>query len=304
MKIFATSTLMALVLGVAVHRPADAQQDGDTQDRQRQEMRQDRQQRADQRQQDQRRQRAGQREQRRDREMQNRRRGDEYRQYDQRQRDQRSGQDARRGQTTGTVVQTKRVGVRGSDRQHLVVLLRTERGNRVAVDLGDVNRLDREAPSRGDQIRVRGRLVRIGDRNVIVGEQLQRRGGRTVRIEPQGPRSDRDRQGAREPRGGLGVALATDPAANGVRIVRVMPGSPAAEAGIQTGDVIMQIDGTNVRNPQELIRAVVRKEPGERVNLTLSRNGQRQQITAQLSEREEALNPAARQNRNQRQDSR
>lgn len=231
-----------------------------------------------------------------------------------RQRDEQARRQRRplRGQVTGEVVKTKRVSVRGSDRQHLIVLLKTDRGHRVPVDLGDVNRL-RQRPQEGDRVRVGGRVVQIGDRRVLIGEQLGA-GGRMVRIQqPSRDQfvSERDRAGRRSPRSdqptrrdsrqtsrdmragdrpaGLGIQTAYDENVDGVRVRRVIPDSPADRAGIRAGDVITNVEDQFVSSPRELVETITSQDPGQEVSITLRRDGQRRRVTADLTSRREAL---------------
>ena len=219
----------------------------------------------------------------------------------------------------------KRVDVRGSDRQHLVVLLKTRNDNRVPVDLGSPGQLGNRMPSVGDRVRVRGRLIRIGDRGIIVGDELQTQGERVVRIDQRPPRmarqgdqqtrgrgdqrgdrrgrDNRGRQGSQGSQGsqaGLGVALSGDQSGAGVAVMQVLRGSPAARAGLQSGDRILALDGSRVRSPQELMRLMERKQPGDSVRLLIRRNDQRRQLTAELVTRQQALD-RARQQQQQRQ---
>ena len=46
--------------------------------------------------------------------------------------------------------------------------------------------------------------------------------------------------------GGLGVSIR--PAEGGIRVVRVMPGTPAAELGLEAGDLIVEVDGVDTRD--------------------------------------------------------
>lgn len=84
----------------------------------------------------------------------------------------------------------------------------------------------------------------------------------------------------------------------GALVNRVDRGAPAARAGIQVGDVITAIDGQRVETSHELVRAVTRHGVGERVTLSLLRNGQPrtvQTVTANFpSAAETPLPPVAR----------
>jgi membrane-associated protease RseP (regulator of RpoE activity) len=82
----------------------------------------------------------------------------------------------------------------------------------------------------------------------------------------------------------------------GVRVAGVSPGGPAAQAGIQVGDVIVEIDGAaladprgrngNGQSPTELLLAQMgHVEPGESVTLKLRRDGDEREVTLQTRER-------------------
>jgi tetratricopeptide (TPR) repeat protein len=55
----------------------------------------------------------------------------------------------------------------------------------------------------------------------------------------------------------------------GVPVLRVVPGSPAAQAGAQPGDLVAGADGQAVKRTADLIAAVAAKKAGERVVLQL-----------------------------------
>ena len=57
-------------------------------------------------------------------------------------------------------------------------------------------------------------------------------------------------------------------------MVEVVPGTPAAEAGIQQCDLIQKVDGAEVSNPSEVQLAVDRGQVGEPMQLMLERKGQ------------------------------
>ncbi|HYH40348.1 MAG TPA: DegQ family serine endoprotease [Burkholderiales bacterium] len=70
----------------------------------------------------------------------------------------------------------------------------------------------------------------------------------------------------------------------GVLVASVEPGSPAAKAGLQSGDVILSFDGKLVQNANELPRIVAATKPGTPVTLEISRDGARRQVKATLTE--------------------
>ena len=66
----------------------------------------------------------------------------------------------------------------------------------------------------------------------------------------------------------------------------VQPGSPAARAGIEDGDVILRFGEAEVTDATSLTRAVGRTAPGERVRVRLLRDGERRTVAVRLTERE------------------
>jgi serine protease Do len=76
------------------------------------------------------------------------------------------------------------------------------------------------------------------------------------------------------------------PEARGVIVEGFVPDdSPAREAGILTGDVIVDIDGVDVSKVNELQTLVARYKPGDRVTVGLFRDGKRFTRTVILIER-------------------
>jgi Do/DeqQ family serine protease len=65
---------------------------------------------------------------------------------------------------------------------------------------------------------------------------------------------------------------------HGVLVNSVTPGGPADKAGVKTGDVIVQFNGKDVNDPNELRNQVAGAPPGSDVTLTIERNGAQQQI--------------------------
>jgi serine protease Do len=58
--------------------------------------------------------------------------------------------------------------------------------------------------------------------------------------------------------------------------------SPAAKAGVESGDVITAVDGTSVRDARELARRIGTMAPGTSIKLDLVRQGQEKTVTLTL----------------------
>ncbi|HEX8171178.1 MAG TPA: Do family serine endopeptidase [Thermoanaerobaculia bacterium] len=73
--------------------------------------------------------------------------------------------------------------------------------------------------------------------------------------------------------------------ARGALVQAVEPGKPADRAGVKHGDVVVEIDGRQIRNNRELIDYISYLPVGTNVRITVIRNGQRQTLTATTAER-------------------
>jgi S1-C subfamily serine protease len=74
------------------------------------------------------------------------------------------------------------------------------------------------------------------------------------------------------------------PVDHGVLIASVTPTGPASEAGLQAGDVILQIDNTPVIDVQSLGDALLSKSPGDTVAVTINRGGKQLTVNVTLGE--------------------
>lgn len=68
----------------------------------------------------------------------------------------------------------------------------------------------------------------------------------------------------------------------GVYVINVNPNSGADDAGIENGDVIIAVQGEKVTKTSELQEKVALNRPGDKVTVTLIRNGKEKTVTATL----------------------
>ena len=73
----------------------------------------------------------------------------------------------------------------------------------------------------------------------------------------------------------------------GVLVAEVLDGTPAQSAGLESGDVILRIDGEEVATPNALSRRVAALAPGERVRIRVLRDGRERNLTVTLGRRDE-----------------
>jgi len=72
----------------------------------------------------------------------------------------------------------------------------------------------------------------------------------------------------------------------GAIVPQVMEGSPAEEAGIRAGDVIVGVNGRAVKGASDLRNRVGLLRAGDKVRLELIRDGKRRTVTATIGERQ------------------
>jgi hypothetical protein len=79
--------------------------------------------------------------------------------------------------------------------------------------------------------------------------------------------------------------------ARGVEVTGVTLGSGAANAGIQTHDIVLAIDGQSIKNPSDLRRRMGATSPGSPIDVLLMRNGQQQHVAVIAGELPDAEKP-------------
>ena len=73
-----------------------------------------------------------------------------------------------------------------------------------------------------------------------------------------------------------GFDIATD---KGVLLVRVVPRSPAALAGLRAGDVIQSINNQSVTNTEQVQKIVEKSSIGQALAVQIKRRGQTRQLS-------------------------
>ena len=72
---------------------------------------------------------------------------------------------------------------------------------------------------------------------------------------------------------------------SGVEVTHVDENSPASKAGLKENDVILEVNGQKVDDGGQFARTIGESSPGTKVNLTIWRNGAKQNISATLEAR-------------------
>lgn len=84
----------------------------------------------------------------------------------------------------------------------------------------------------------------------------------------------------------LGVAAAPAFADRaGLRVSNVTPGTGAAEAGLQEGDILLKADDRDLMRTTDLVEVIRSKSVGDKLKLTIERGEQELELTATLGER-------------------
>lgn len=72
---------------------------------------------------------------------------------------------------------------------------------------------------------------------------------------------------------------------SGAFVQEVVPGSAAEDAGLEPGDVIVSIGGDEVTSAADVGEVIVSREPGDRVEITVEREGRERRLRATLGSR-------------------
>jgi serine protease Do len=85
----------------------------------------------------------------------------------------------------------------------------------------------------------------------------------------------------------LGIGMAMMRGVRGVVVESVVHGSPAAAAGVRTGDLITSIDGSELRDGGELLQILAKRQAGEQVKIGILRDRSKLEMNVILKRRNE-----------------
>src|SRR5437773_3186672 len=109
-------------------------------------------------------------------------------------------------------------------------------------------------------------------------------------------------QSGKVTRGGIGIQYSANPTQDaslcralglkaecGVVVQYVVPGGPAAKAGIRAGDVITEIDGAKISPGSALLDVVANSPIGRTIHVKVNRDGKEQTIPIVIGDRQEVI---------------
>jgi serine protease Do len=113
-------------------------------------------------------------------------------------------------------------------------------------------------------------------------------------------------QSGKVTRGGIGIQYSANPAQDaslcralglkaecGVIVQYVVPGGPAAKAGIRAGDVITEIDGAKIGSGSSLLDVVANSPIGRTIHVKINRDSKEQTIPIVIGDRQEVIGERA-----------
>jgi S1-C subfamily serine protease len=93
----------------------------------------------------------------------------------------------------------------------------------------------------------------------------------------------------RPPRASLGIMVEAIPpgaTTSGIVVREVPPDSPAAKAGVKAGDVIVKVGDKSINDFDALANTLAQHKPGDKLSLTVKRDGQDKTLNVTLGERQ------------------
>jgi len=76
---------------------------------------------------------------------------------------------------------------------------------------------------------------------------------------------------------------------NGVLVQEVQPAGPADKAGLKPGDIIVSIDGRNIKDGNDLVDEIASRRPGSTIRLGYLRDGKQADTTVTIGDRDKVF---------------
>ena len=83
----------------------------------------------------------------------------------------------------------------------------------------------------------------------------------------------------------LGVLIDDESLDGGIHLIAVIPGGPAASAGLQRGDLLLEADDRGLMRPEDLEAVLSLRGPGDRLRLKVLRSGDTYESQVELTPR-------------------
>jgi serine protease Do len=84
----------------------------------------------------------------------------------------------------------------------------------------------------------------------------------------------------------------------GALVTEPQPDSPAAQAGLKSGDVITAVDNDSIKDARALARKIASIAPGSEATLTIDRDGKQQNVAVKIGRMHEQIRLASRERKN------
>lgn len=87
------------------------------------------------------------------------------------------------------------------------------------------------------------------------------------------------------PEGSIGVQVKTEDGK--IVVVEPIKGGPADKAGVKANDVILKVNDVKAETAEQTAKEIVKHKPGEKIKLTVNRDGKDQVIEVTVGKRSE-----------------
>jgi S1-C subfamily serine protease len=86
----------------------------------------------------------------------------------------------------------------------------------------------------------------------------------------------------------VGISSGPSIVGQGAIVASAVPGGPADQAGVLTGDLVTKVDGKTIRAPEDIAAAIEDRKPGDEIDLQVQRAGSQRTLHVKLGTRPES----------------